>query len=821
MKPTVLFTFCLLFLLNKSNAQESDVAKHIASKGYNPTTFMWYRQPATQWDDALPVGNGRLGGMVFGGIIEERIQLNEDTYWSGGPYSTVVKGGYKHLPEIQRLVFEGKMLKAHNLFGRQLMGYPVEQQKYQSLANLHLFFPEHASASNYVRWLDLNTGVTGVQYEVDGVQFQRETFASTPDQLIVVKITASKPGSISFKANLRGVRNRSHSNYAYDYIKMDGLGSDGLVVSGKSADYMGVAGKLKYECRLKVVNTGGIITVDDEHLMVKEANTVYLYISAATNFVNYKDVSGKAVERNDVYLLNGLKKNYAQLKSAHITDHQHYFNRVSLTLPTTTNTWKPTDQRLSENVSHSDPSLAALAYQFGRYVLITSSRPGTQAANLQGIWNNDMNPAWDAKYTTNINTEMNYWAVQSANLSEMALPLVDLVREASDQGAEVAKEHYGAGGWVLHQNTDLWRVAAPMDGPTWGTFTTAGAWLCTQLWEQFLFTRDTNYLRTVYPLIKGSVEFFMDFLVPHQNGQWLVTNPSTSPENFPAGLGNGPYFDEVTGGERPGTTICAGSTIDMQILTDLFGYFSEASSALQMDKAFATKVLDARKRFPPPQIGRDGALQEWSDDWGQLEEEHRHASHMYGLFPGNVISVEKTPAFIDACKAVLEQRGDGATGWSRAWKTNLWARLNDGDRANKILKLYFKEQSNIQLFGKCGRPMQVDATLGVCAGVSEMLLQSQEGIIRFLPALPQEWESGRFTGACARGAFELGFEWKKNILTNAVILSQKGGDCRVKISGQKIKVSTDGKFVKYKKLTDGSISFSTKAKSSYIITIEK
>ncbi|MBK7561265.1 MAG: glycoside hydrolase family 95 protein [Chitinophagaceae bacterium] len=789
-------------------AQEMPIPEKINTKSFNTSTLLWYAAPAQKWEEALPVGNGRLGAMVFGKNGEERIQLNEETYWSGGPYSTVVKGGYKVLPEIQKLVFEEKYLAAHNLFGRNVMGYPVEQMKYQCLANLHLFFKNTDSISNYKRWLDLETGISGVSYNSNGINYQREVLASSPDQVIVVRITADKPGSISFTANLRGERNQTHSNYATDYFKMDPYGNDGLVLTGKSADYMGVEGKMKYEARIKAVTEGGTVKTAGVDLIIENATAVTLYFAAATNFVNYKDVSANPHQRVDDYFNGIAQKNYSLILASAIADHKKYFDRVKLQLKETENSYLPTTERLKKIQSESDPSMAALSYQFGRYLMIGSSRPGTQPANLQGIWNDNMNPSWDSKYTTNINTEMNYWPVESGNLSECAEPLFKMIKEITDQGTEVAKEHYGARGWVLHQNTDIWRVAAPMDGPTWGTFTVGGAWLCTHLWEHYQYTMDKDFLKETFPLMEGSVQFFMDFLVPHPNGKWLVTNPSTSPENFPDGGGNKPYFDEVTAGFREGTTICAGSSIDMQILYDLFGYYIEAAKILGKDDAFIQQVKTAREKLVPPQIGKDGSLQEWADDWKSLEKNHRHFSHMYGLYPGNVLYQKRTPALIEAYKKVLEERGDASTGFSRAWKMALWARLGDGNRSNKIYRGYLKEQSCTSLFALCGRSLQVDGSFGVTAAITEMLMQSHDGFIKLLPALPDEWSDGEIKGVCARGAFELDFAWKNKTVTRLTILSKEGSLCRIEYKTG-LKIMRDEKKVSYKKLPNGLAEFQT------------
>jgi alpha-L-fucosidase 2 len=792
----------------------SKVAESISNKSFNPSTLLWHKKPAEEWENAFPVGNGRLGAMVYGGIKEEKIQLNEDTYWSGGPYSTVVKGGYKELPKIQKLIFEGKPLEAHKIFGRYLMGYPVEQQKYQSLANLHLFFNEDLEAKNYKRWLDLSEGIAGVEYTINGVTYLREVLSSHVDQTIAIRLTASKPGMISFDTELRGVRNSAHSNYATDYFRMDGKGENELILTGKSADYLGIEGKLRYEARAQIHSDGGTIERDGTRIKVANSNSVTILFVAATNFINYKDVSGNEKAEVQNYLENLDNKDYATIRKNTLEDYQSLFNRVELDLPSTSTSYLPTDERMVSIQTDPDPQMSSLSYQFGRYILISSSRPGTQPTNLQGIWNKDMNPSWDSKYTTNINTEMNYWPAEASNLSELTEPLFKMIEELTDQGTEVASEHYGAKGWVFHQNTDIWRVAAPMDGPTWGTFTVGGAWLTTHLWEHYQFTQDLKFLEKVYPIIKGSVDFFMDFLVEHPNGKWLVTNPSNSPENPPEGPGYKYFYDEVTG-MYYFTTITAGATMDIQILKDLFKYYGQATQILGRDKEYAQEVLKSRERLVPSQVGKDGTLQEWMEDYGQLEEKHRHFSHMYGLFPGNVLSKKKTPEFVEPIKAVLEQRGDGGTGFSRAWKMALWARLSDGDRANSIYKSYLQEQCYLSLFAKCYTPLQVDGSLGVTAAISEMLVQSHEDGIELLPALPKEWDAGRFKGVCTRGAFELDMQWENNAIKTVEILSKAGKNCKIS-TDKNAQVFRDGNPVQFKE-NNGYIEFPTEKGNIYTL----
>ena len=786
----------------------------------DPTTLLWYEHPAERWEDALPLGNGRLGALVFGGTEEEVLELNEDTYWSGGPYSTVVPGGHEALPEIRRLIFDGELIRAHRLFGRHLMGHPVEQQKYQSIGRLVLELEASGEVGDYRHELDLDTAIATTSYTRGGVRYRREAFVSPVDQVLVVRLSADRPGALSFVAQLRGVRNQAHSNYATDYFRMDAHGDDGLVVRGKSADYLGVEGQLRYEVRLQASHRGGELRTGDDRLVVRQADEVTFRIAAATSFVSYRDVSADPAARVEAVLQAVADQPFETLRESHVREHQRLFRRVAVSLGSTPDSGRPTDERLEHFDGANDPDLAALLFQFGRYLLISSSRPGTQPANLQGIWNPEQNPKWDSKYTTNINTEMNYWPAEVTNLSETAEPLFQMIRELTDQGAQVAREHYGTRGWVFHQNTDLWRVAAPMDGPSWGGFTAGGAWLATHLWEHYRFSGDEAFLREHYPVLKGAAEFFLDFLVPHPEHGWLVTNPSTSPENFPLAPGNEPFFDEVTGFVSPGASFVAGSTIDMQILRDLFSAVAEASTLLGVDAELRAEVLEARRRLAPTQVGAQGDLQEWLDDWGQREASHRHISHLYGLYPGAQISPRRTPRLADAAAVVLEQRGLPGNGWASAWKAGSWARLGNASKAMDNLEYAVHNYTTDSLFSICSRAMQVDGAFGMTAAIAEMLLQSHEDELSLLPALPEAWADGEVSGLRARGGFDVDLRWRAGALDTTTLTSRLGRRCRVR-SAQPLVVTSDGDAVEVARPEADVVEFETRPGAAYVLAAER
>jgi len=793
------------------------VPTHAQESGVAPPE-LWYDEPAESWTHALPVGNGRLGGMVFGGIARERIQLNEETLWSGGPYDPVVEGGHEALPRIRAYLFAGDFERAHDLFGRTMMGVPYEMMKYQPFADLWLDFPGHEGATDYRRSLDLAEGVARVRYVVDGVTYLREVFSSAVDQVLVIRISADRPGAVTFSANLHGVRNPAHSNYGTDYFRMDGIPPADLRVTGKSSDYLGIEGRLRYEGRLRARVHGGTSEIDYRTLRVQDADEAVLVFAAATSFVDYRDVSADPAARVEAALSGVEDRTWQAMRAAHEREHRSWFDRVEMKLGAEPGPDLPTDERVARFAESPDPGLAALYYQFGRYLLIASSRPGTQPANLQGIWNDSSNPWWDSKYTVNINLPMNYWPAETGHLAELVQPLERFTHEVAEAGAATAREHWNARGWVLHQNTDLWRSTTPMDGPSWGAWPVGGAWIMTNLYEHYRFGRDAAYLERIYPLLRGQTQFLLDILVEHPEYGWLVTAPSNSPENFPAWPGNGRFFDEVSGLYLKARTMAVGPTMDMQIIREVFTEFSEAAGILGTDSELAAQARAAAARLAPNQIGRHGQIQEWIEDYDEIEPQHRHLSHLWGLYPGREI----TPAEDDLARAAavsLDRRGTGGCGWSYGWKVGARARLLDGEEALRQFRALLVDSSLPNLFSLCGQALQVDGNFGATAGIAEMLLQSHDDVVHLLPALPLEWSTGRVQGLRARGGFTISMAWSDGSLTEVSIDATVDGPCRVSARGLRT-VLLEGQAVHLTRTAEGAAEFEARAGSSYRLTFE-
>ena len=740
---------------------------------------LWYREPAAdrplvprpsgrgasaEWVRALPVGNGRLGAMVFGGVVNERLQLNEDTLWAGRPYDPVNPEAKDALPEVRRLLAAGQYKEAAQLTGDKVMAKPLAQMPYQVLGDLWLAFPGTTAVSNYRRDLDLATATARVSYTAGGVSFTREVFASAPDDVIVVRLTADRPGAVSFESRLISPQRATMEATADGELVMRGRNGDG---NGATADGQPMTGALQFEARVRVLPTGGTRTMTGDTIVVRDADAVTLLISAATSYRSFADVSADPAAKVSAALNRAASKSFAALHEAHVRDYRALFDRVTFdvgTSPAAIAT--PTDQRVTGYATGNDPALASLYFQYARYLLISSSRPGTQPANLQGIWNDSLSPPWGSKYTININTEMNYWPALSTNLEELMDPLTTLVQDLAITGARTAKSMYGARGWMAHHNTDLWRATAPIDGPQWGMWPTGGAWLAQVLYERYEYNGDRTYLQTIYPLLKGAAEFFLDTLVEEPTHGWLVTSPSLSPEN-----------------QHPfGTSLAPGPAMDQQILRDLFASTTKAAEALGVDADLRTQWMATRARLAPDQIGSAGQLQEWLEDWDMQAPEmnHRHVSHLYGLFPGRDIDIRRTPALAAAARRSLEIRGDIGTGWATAWRINLWARLGDGERAYDILTFLLGPERTYPNLFDAHPPFQIDGNFGGAAGMVEMLVQNDEGEIRLLPALPTAWASGRITGIRARGGFEIDLSWKDGAIDRVTVRSLRGNALRLR-----------------------------------------
>jgi len=791
------------------------------------TNRLWYRRPADQWIEALPVGNGRLGAMVFGRPADELIQLNESTIWTGAPYDPYGSGvGVKALPEIQRLVFEGKGREAEALYDKAWMSKTEEQAQYQPLGDLHLQHVGLGPVTEYERELDLDRAITSVSFKSNGVRYRREVFCSAVDQAIVIRITADKPAAITLLTSFDGRINLKNRTDAW--CQSANEAPSAIILKGQTTSYAD-AGGLHYEARMTPLVSGGkvVIDFDREHdrLRIDHANSVTLYIAAATNFVSAKKLAGDPATQNKVTLARVLERSYDDVRNDHVIDYQRMFRRVHFDLGSTQSSNKPTDERFDAFQRGKDPAFPALYFQFGRYLLISCSRPGGQPPNLQGLWNADMEPAWGGKFTTNINFEMNFWPAEVANLPECESPLWAFVPQLVESGGETAKKLWGARGWTLGHNTDQWASTAPIHGAYWAAWHGGAAWICAQAWEHFKFSGDKQFLVTAYPWIKGVAEFFLDTLVNDPKTGLLVTNPSSSPENGPGGDKAWKHHPDGTYDKPVG--ICAGPAIDMWMLREFFDQFEEASTALGVDPELRAQVQTTRAKLAPVRIGKYGQIQEWQQDLDLPDDHHRHVSHLWGLFPGTMVSPRLTPEYAKACRVSLEQRGDEASGWSMAWKTCLWARLGDGDHAFKLLKRGLQKADNVN-YGGGGSgtypnlfdthpPFQIDGNFGGVRAICEMLVQSHAGVIELLPALPKAWPSGSITGLRTVGGFEVSLTWVDRHIKKTTLVSKLGGICQILGPW---KVVSEGQVVAAPS-RDGAITFATIRGRSYSLSSSK
>ncbi len=785
---------------------------------------LWYRQPAEKWTDALPIGNGRLGAMVFGGVNQERLQLNEDTLWSGGPRDWNNPDSQQHLAEVRRLVLQEKNYTEADRVCTKMQG--PYNQSYLPLADLLLTFEHAGAATGYRRELNLDSAVSRIAYRSEGATYTREAFASAPDQAIVVRLACSTPGKLTFAARLNSplkyqtaaegpsallLTGKAPANVEPNYVR-----SDDPVI------YDEAEGKgMRFAALLKVVNSGGTVRADGDHIRVEGANVVTLFVTAATGFKDFDqapDTPAEAItQRTKTQMDSVSSTGFDELLARHTADHQKLFRRMSLKIGDARKAAAPTDERLKAFKETQDPNLLALYFQYARYLLIASSRPGTQPANLQGIWNELVRPPWSSNWTANINIQMNYWLAESGNLSECHQPVFNLLEGVSQTGRKTAQVNYGLKGWVSHHNIDIWRHSAPVGdfgkgSPTWANWQMSGPWLCAHLWDHYLFTRDTDFLkRQAYPVMKGAAEFCLDWLIDDGQGH-LTTCPSFSTEN-----------DFFTSDRKKAQT-SAGCTMDIALISELFDNCIKAGEITGHDAAFGKVLAKARARLLPYQIGKYGQLQEWSVDFEESTPGQRHMSHMYPLYPGSQITPRRTPDLAKAAGVSLDRRlkaGGAYTGWSRAWAINFWARLEAGERAHESLVMLLLHSTGPNLFDThpAGKSwiFQIDGNFGGAAAMAEMLLQSHDDAIHFLPALPAAWSQGEVKGLCARGGVEVDLQWRGGKAAHAELRTTFADSYRLRApKRQRVKdIRSAGNPIPFEPASAGAIEFKAKAGASY------